>query len=149
VTLSLIALRRTAAISRVLAWVALITFAIGAIVARDLALLQSVGNISEAPSLEAQIVVPPSDKRIAKVRPSGISKRTAWSPTDPTDDDDETDEDSDTVAPSHARPGLPPPPFIVAPAIEQAKLARFVTSALTIPIARRHAPNVRGPPIAG
>jgi len=145
---SLIALRRTASCSRALAWVALITFAIGAIFARDLALIQSVASNVDAPAAEARIVAPASDKKLAKLRPSGMSKRTAWSPTDPTDDDDETDEDSDTVAPSHARPGLPPAPFIVAPAIEGASLARFISRAFTVPIARRHATHVRGPPLA-
>jgi hypothetical protein len=139
---SLITLRRTARCSRALAWVALIAFAVGAIFARDLLLIQSV---STDPTVVRESG---SDKKVAKPRPSGISKRTAWSPTDPPDDDDETDEDADTVAPSHARMTLPGAAFSVAPAIEDAHLTRFIKRAFTVPIARRHATQVRGPPIA-
>lgn len=142
----MIALRRTSLVSRVLAWVALITFAVGAILARDLVLidhLRGVDSRSEVRTIERA----PGDKKVLKLRPSGFSKRTAWSPTDPPDDDDETDEDSDTVAPS-APAALAGAAFVVAPALSGARIARFTARPIVVAIARRHSTPVRGPPVS-
>lgn len=143
---TLIALRKTALPTRVLAWVALITFAIGAILARDLVLIDHLRGV-DARSEVRTIERAPGDKKILKLRPSGFSKRTAWSPTDPPDDDDETDEDSDTVAPP-APVALPPASFVVAPALSGARIARFTARSIVVAIARRHSTPVRGPPVA-
>jgi len=142
---TLIALRRTARASRLVAWLALIGFAIGAILARDLVLLQSVPDECVA---EARFARPPADKRAAKPRPSGLSKRAAWSPTDLPDDDDETDEDADTVAPSHAQVVLPTAAFVLTDALVDDRPATFAKRSFFVPIVRRHATPVRGPPRA-
>ena len=82
----------------------LFVFAIGSIIARDAALIQRIaaGNIPSVPELRQE-----GPKSKLKVRPSGFSRRTAWCPTDPPDDDDELDDDSDTL-PCRALPATGP-----------------------------------------
>jgi hypothetical protein len=87
----------------------LLAFAIGSILARDAVLAQRVHEIRAAAqgidlTIGATFASVQSHRRAElKVRPSGLSKRAAWSPTDPPDDEDETDDDSDTLAISRLR----------------------------------------------
>jgi len=113
----------------------LAAFVVGSIVGRDAALLQRLQQATDAAiELVPEGVAAVVDKhRRAKlqVRPSGISKRAAWSPTDPPDDDDELDDDSDSLAARWVR-GLP-----VAPAMPHLSAVAGVRTALVHATATR------------
>jgi hypothetical protein len=87
---------------RVRSLLLLVVLVAGSILGRDAALLHQILTIREyavataidQPDAQSFAKPPPT----ARARPSGLSKRQAWSPTDPPDDDDENDDDSDTVA---------------------------------------------------
>lgn len=93
----------------------LIILVAGSILGRDAALLHQILTIrayaiaSAIDENAAQSFAKPPPA--ARARPSGLSKRQVWSPTDPPDDDDENDDDSDTVAARLA--SLEPMPRII------------------------------------
>jgi hypothetical protein len=125
------ALRRGGAAGRLRAVLLLIAFAIGSIFARDALLVQQIYAMQaelDAPEYNDAPEVRPGEVRV-KLRPSGISRRTAMSPTDPPDDDDELDEDSDTLAAVHVVAG-------VAPAVLGSISAAFISADLP-PCAQR------------
>ncbi len=136
---------------RVRAALLLLAFTLGSIVARDAALLQRLQ--ADAPVLmelvvESRATLVDNYRRAKlKVRPSGMSKRTALSPTDPPDDDDELDDDSDSFAASSRRAlaVAAASPLVVATE-EGARLllARAASSDPTAPSHRLR--RQRGPP---
>lgn len=136
---------------RVGAALLLLAFAIGSIVARDAALTCRTRELREASGGVDLVVATASigvrhRRTELKLRPSGISKRSAWSPTDPPDDDDEFDDDSDTFAARHAR-ALPIDVGVAVVAACSAGAPRFarplddLRSKLST-----DQPRVRGPP---
>lgn len=135
---------------RVSAALLLLAFAIGSIFGRDAVLASRVREIqaaSECVGLATTLIAIEGRHRRSelKVRPSGMSKRTAWSPTDPPDDDDETDDDSDTLA-AHLR-ALPIEAAVLvgsACAIDAPGLS--LKPRLTPPTTILDQPRVRGPP---
>lgn len=107
-------MRRPGWLYRLRAFLLLVSFAVGSLIARDAAFLHQLMTIAAFDARdEADVVETDGPSFTAKApklkaRPKGISRRMAWNPWDPPDDDDELDEDSDTTAVSHARLALLP-----------------------------------------
>lgn len=144
-------LRRGGVGARLRAALLLVAFAIGSIFARDALLLQQVYAMQAeaAATAGAEAELRAGDGPRMKVRPSGISRRGAWNPTDPPDDDDELDEDSDTLAAVQLS-------FDVTPAVLGSLSAAFISADLP-PCEQRRAArpsftssvSSRGPPALG
>jgi hypothetical protein len=121
----------------------------GSIVGRDAALLHQILLIRDYASAtafdesEASAVTKPPPN--GKVRPSGLSKRSAWSPTDPPDDDDENDDDSDTVAARFVSIEPLPQPIVLAAVILDCA-PPFVATRTTPPSFDLISALARGPP---
>lgn len=142
---------------RIRAIVLILSFAIGSLIARDALLVhqtlllraqastESTADQDETPGLPA--FEQPSSPRLVKLRPSGISRRTAMNPWDPPDDDDELDQDSDTVAAVYATLAVLPAAFggPIAPASVTAIFRPTTLAALTAREARQGIWS-RGPP---
>lgn len=128
----------------------LLAFAVGSIFGRDAVLASRVREIraaSECVGLATTLISIEGRHRRSelKVRPSGMSKRTAWSPTDPPDDDDETDEDSDTLA-AHLRALPIEATFAVGSACVIDAAGPSLKPRLIPPTTILDQPRVRGPP---
>jgi hypothetical protein len=106
-------LRRAGLLYRLRALVLLVSFAVGSLIARDAAYIHQVLSFTAAESIDLDAIdleVPSVTAKTPKLkaRPKGITRRMAWNPWDPPDDDDELDEDSDTTAVAHLRLALLP-----------------------------------------
>ncbi len=143
-------LRRGGVGARLRAALLLVAFAVGSIFARDALLLQQVyaARAEVAASAGAEAELRADEGPRPKLRPSGISRRAAWNPTDPPDDDDELDEDSDTLGVMHLS-------YDVTPAVLGPLSAAFISADLPPCEQRRSARpsftssvSSRGPPPA-
>lgn len=138
---------------RLRAFVLLLSFAIGSLIARDALFIHQVMTIAAG---DAAFEDAPDDDSPAfeqappkvKGRPKGISRRMAWSPWDPPDDDDEMDDDSDSIAVGHVRLAvLPAAPCLVLEAEFVPVRALCAQLAPTPCVTSLRPISERGPPV--